>query len=119
MKISLTNIPNENAIKIADEWNTYKTQILDRYNYLTKRVSFYDSEKSDIEHAIENLSFDAVIIAKMNKELKQILKDRRAVKEELCVVQAIAEYIKDKKVTVNTNKTYTSKTNVLDKYLSK
>lgn len=117
MTIQIENIPSEKAIDALQSYSTYKETINCRYSNLCNALSNYDRQQQDILHAIECLSLPASTTSKMCKELKRIRKLRREVKEELEVISVIHTTLTSCKPNVNVDKTYTTKTKILDKYL--
>lgn len=109
-KITINNVPNQNAIEWCSEYQNYKQKVNDRFNELNSKLSLLDKEKTDIEHAIELLSLNAIDLSKLMKKLKQILRDRRDVKNELDVLDLIRIKLKGHNISVNTNKIYSMRT---------
>lgn len=58
-------------------------------NDKNKELSIIDSKISDIYHYIENYNYNAVQGAKVLKLLKQNLKDRRNIKNELATIEGV------------------------------
>ena len=87
-------------------------------------LSVIDSEISDIYHYIENCNYNAVQGARVLKLLKQTLKKRRVVKDELASIEFVVSslsdntrnYIKNSQKTrekIEGKRSYSCKTKIL------
>ena len=118
MKIAIKNVPNEKAVEYANEFNNYKRSIGDKYNALLAELQNRDLQITDIEHCIELLNLPAPTISKLSKKLKELLQERRDIKNELAIVQTIHDKINKKgDVQVNANKIYKFRTDVIAEYV--
>lgn len=93
------------------EYNNFLDKVNKRKSELEKLQSEYDLKKEDILHYIEMKKCDAIISAKLMKKLKEVMEQRRIVKEELQSLRSISDL--SKKSKYKNNETYVFKTNVI------
>ncbi len=89
------------------------SQLSMRRNTLCQKLSKIDLKITDVMHYLENEKYDAVVMVKLAKQLKDLRKERRVVKVELEQTQALADVIKTKKLDTFAKKDYTYRTDVL------
>lgn len=106
--------------KILDSFNTLLEQTTIYQQSLTKELSDLDLEKSDILHFVELEKFNITKGFKIVRRLRNILKRRRDVKNELVKMQQVQSKITENKVILNKKlakvedkKYYTYKTDIL------
>ena len=65
-----------------------RKELNDRVDYLGKQQSIYDKKVADINHALELCSLNAVQFTKLSYKLREILGERRIIKNELYILGA-------------------------------
>lgn len=103
-------------ITTIEEYNALRDSIIKRLEELSKQLSSKDSELSDCHHYLEFHACNAVVMAKISSRMTTILRERRAIKDQMMEMQAIKDKIcggkslKDNKP----NRTYSVRTHILD-----
>ena len=87
--------------KILDDFNNLIKESSSLQNELNKRLSELDLEKSDILHYIELEKFNAVKGNKVLNRLREVLEQRRNVKNELTKIQQVHSRVSTYKVVLN------------------
>ena len=88
-------------------------QLAERYNTLSQKVGAIDMKINDIMHFLENEKYDAVVMVKITKQLKDLRKERRTLKVEREQIQALRDVIKSRNLDSFAKKGYTYRTDVL------
>jgi len=71
------------ATEYLKELDVLVNNINKEFNILSKKQSEYDTKLSEYYHQIENANFNACEGYKLTKQLQQLLRKRRIVKDEL------------------------------------
>lgn len=100
----------DNYIK---DFNKYCASLNIRHNELAKELSEADLEQQDILHFLEFDTYDAVTMVKVTKRLKEVRVKRRAIKDELLVIQSVLGRIGKAPLSHVAPNKYTYKTAVL------
>ena len=87
--------------KTLDDFNNLIKESSSLQNELNKRLSELDLEKSDILHYIELEKFNAVKGNKVLNRLREVLEQRRNVKNELTKIQQVHSRVSTYKVVLN------------------
>ena len=86
-----------------------------RQKELTVELSQCDLAISDIMHALENETCDAVIMVKAAKRIKELRKQRRQIKVEWEQANVLYQSMRDKDIShCEINPGYKYRTNVMD-----
>lgn len=105
-------------INAVNDYEELKKEVLDRFNYLSSEISKSDNKISDIYHFIEFGKCNAVKQMKLVKILKQVLIQRREIKNEFNSLNRMkvklldGSYRNDKQL-INELHTFVFKTDVL------
>lgn len=98
---------------------TFITQAKARRKELNAELSRYDNALQDALHFLENEKYDAVVMVKTAKIIKQIRQDRRKVKVEQDQINSLLSTICKKDITKFEHKTYTYRTEVINNLIGK
>ena len=73
------------------EFKKFGQKLQSRKDILKNELSKVDGKKNDLLHLIEGVCDSDVHFTKIYKELKEVLVDRRAIKDEYEVLQAVID----------------------------
>ena len=80
---------------------------------LIEQLSQYDSQEQDLLHFLENERYDAVVMVKVAKQLKDNRQLRREIKIEINRLNSMASLLGKSKLHQLAQKTYTYRTDIL------
>lgn len=94
------------ASKYLNELDNLVKSIDQDYELLSKKQSYYDSMVAEHYHKIENMNFNACEGYYLTKQLQEILRKRRIVKDELARLLTLKQTLNIRKVhnTINHSK---------------
>ena len=95
------------------DFNEYYQQIDKRHAELAAELSKVDQEQDDILHFLEFDTYNAVVMMKATKRLKEVRERRREIKNEFIMVNAVHSRLGKSELTTSIQKKYTYKTAVL------
>ena len=84
-----------------------------RCNSLTQKLSKMDLKEQDMLHFLEDGKYDAVVMVKLAKQMRELRKARRVVKVEIEQIQSLMATMNAKKLEAFAHKDYTYRTDVL------
>ena len=91
----------------------FMNELVKRRNELSEQLSRYNNQEQDLLHFIENERYDAVVMVKVAKQLKDNRQARRAVKVEIDQVNSMMSVLAKKNLSKFAEKTYEYRTDIL------
>lgn len=92
------------ASKHLEELNTVINSIKNDHKLLSEKVSHYDTLLSDHYHRIETMNFNACEGYYLTKQLQEILRKRRIIKDEFSRVNTLMQTLEITRMNTAINK---------------
>ncbi len=106
---------------VIDQARSLYRNISDQCTELSNKVQMYNNQQNDLLHYIELENYNAATGSKLIKEMKQLRKERRIVKNKQIELLSILNAMEKSRVIKNktANQKYKYRTNIVKQTLGK